>query len=251
MMMRRWLAAAVGVALVVALGAGAVMAQSGGGSSGNTTFLDRVAQKLGIETPKLRDAITSTRNEDIDAAVQKGDLTQKQADELKQRAADAPGFGDHFGKPGRPGKGFGGHGFAPGRGMGVEQQALADFLGIPVPQLETELQASNATLATVAAAHGKSADDLKAFISTSLKTKLDAAVKNGDLTQKQADDMTSKFNAHLDDLINGTGGLHRGHGRPFGGNHAPGAAPNGAPPDGATPNTAPQSGANPGGAFGF
>ena len=40
------------------------MAQSTGNSTGST-FLDRVAQKLGIYTPKLQQAITDTRTEDI------------------------------------------------------------------------------------------------------------------------------------------------------------------------------------------
>ena len=89
-MNRRWIAAVVGAVAVVALGAGAVMAQTGGGNATSNAFLDRVAQKLGIESPKLQDAITSVRNEDIDAKVQSGDLTQKQADALKLRAANNP-----------------------------------------------------------------------------------------------------------------------------------------------------------------
>ena len=70
---RKWLIAAAGATLVVVLGAGAVMAQSPGHGIG-TSFLDRVAQKLGIDTPKLQKAITDTRNEDIDSAVANGDI---------------------------------------------------------------------------------------------------------------------------------------------------------------------------------
>lgn len=248
-MNRRWIAAAaVGALLVVALGAGAVMAQTGGSAPGNT-FLDRVAQKLGIESPKLQDAITSTRNEDIDAKVQSGDLTQKQADALKQRAAAAPGFGDR--SEFRGGKGPGGPMF--GFGLPESAQKLADFLGISPDELKTELQADNATLATVAAAHGKSADDLKAFISDSVKAKVDAAVQNGDLTQKSADQVTSRLTARLDDLINGKHG-HRfgpGHGRgpAFGKRGAPGG--DGTAPDTTPSAPAPQSGPSSGGVFGF
>src|SRR5262249_17590886 len=160
-------------------------------------FLDRVAQKLGIETPKLQQAITDTRNEDIDAAVQNGDLTQKQADALKQRAQNIPGFGfKAFGEKHLAGpKAFGfagpkGFGFAFGFGLGMAEadQKLADFLGITTDQLHTELHAKNATLANVAAAHGKTRDDLKAFISSTAKAALDAAVANQDLTQKRADE---------------------------------------------------------------
>ena len=49
------------------------------------------------------------------------------------------------------------------------------------------MMANGATLATVAQAHGKTRDQLKTFITNAAKTKLDAAVANGDLTQKHAD----------------------------------------------------------------
>ena len=248
-MNRRWIAAVVGAVAVVALGAGAVMAQTGGGSATSNTFLDRVAQKLGIESPKLQDAITSVRNEDIDAKVQSGDLTQKQADALKQRAASNPGFGPGFGERGGHGpKGFGGGKF--GRDMlGEGEQQLADFLGIPKDQLATELKASNATLATVAAAHGKTADDLKTFITNTAKSKFADAVKNGDLTQKAADDMLGMLTANLDSMINSSG---HGRGGMMGHKFGPrGGAPDsngGVPP---VPPTAPQGGQAPGAASGF
>ena len=57
-MKRKWWIAGVAGAVVVALvGAGVVMAQTPtpGASGSSPSFLDRVAQKLGIETPKLQD----------------------------------------------------------------------------------------------------------------------------------------------------------------------------------------------------
>ncbi len=249
-MNRRWIAAVVGAVAVVALGAGAVMAQTGGGNATSNTFLDRVAQKLGIESPKLQDAITSVRNEDIDAKVQSGDLTQKQADALKQRAANNPGFGPGFGQRGGHGpKGLGGE-FGPNV-VGEGEQQLADFLGIPKDQLSTGFKASNATLATVAAAHGKTADDLKAFITTAAKSKLDAAVKNGDLTQKVADDMLGMLTTHLDDVINHSGGGKHGWGGSKGFRFAPHGNENDGGSDATPPATAPQGGQAPGAASDF
>ena len=49
---KRWLAAIGGAVLVAAVGVGAVMAQSDE-ESGRLSFLDRVAQKLGIERDTL------------------------------------------------------------------------------------------------------------------------------------------------------------------------------------------------------
>lgn len=232
MFKRKWLIAAAGAALVVVLGGGAVMAQTPAAGTGST-FVDRVAQKLGIDTPKLQQAITDTRNEDIDAAVANGDLTQKQADALKERIQNAPagGFGEHsFGGP----KGFNGSGefrgfkgtpgFGLGFGMGPADipQEFADFLGITTDVLTTELGADDATLATVAEAHGKSRDELKSFITTTAKTKLDEAVKNGDVTQTHEDKMLSMLNDNIDKLIDGKfsmffrGGMGHHRGMPGG-----------------------------------
>jgi hypothetical protein len=209
MLKRKWLMAAAGAVAVVVLGAGVVMAQTATGNGTGSTFLDRVAQKLGIDTPKLQKAITDTRNEDVDAAVQNGDLTQKQADALKQRIQNAPGFGGRgFGGPGGP-EGFGARGgpkgFGPGFGMGLADapQKFADFLGIPLDQLKTELRADGATIAKVAEAHSKSREQLKTFVTDSAKAKLDEAVKNGDLTQKREDEALKTLSDNLDKLIDG------------------------------------------------
>jgi hypothetical protein len=207
--MKKWILAFAGVAAVIAIGAGAVMAQTPQAGSG-TSFWDRVAQKLGIDTSKLTDAVKSARTDQIDEAVQNGDLTQKQADDLKQRLDQMPDGGPGF--PGGPKHGgfplMGGRGF----GFGFPDAAgkLADFLGISQDQLKTELQADNATLATVAEAHGKSRDDLKAFIRDNAKAKLDEAVANGDLTQKREDDALAQLDANLDKIIDGQFGF-KGH----------------------------------------
>ncbi len=252
MFKRKWLIAAAGAGIVVLLGAGAVMAQSATGNGSGSTFLDRVAQKLGIDTPKLQQAITDTRNEDVDTAVQNGDLTQKQADALKQRIQDMPGFGGR-GFDGLRGFGHGGpKGFGPGFefgfGMGLADasQKFADFLGITTDQLKTELGADDATIATVAAAHGKSRDQLKAFITDGAKAKLDEAVKNGDLTQKHEDNALKMLSDHLNKLLDGKFSFFFRGG--FGGHMGPGHMK----PDNAPPNTpAPQSGSGSGGTQSF
>jgi hypothetical protein len=196
-----------------------------------------VAQKLGIDTPKLQKAISDTRNEDVDSAVQNGDLTQKQADALKQRIQNMPGFGGRgMGGPdglGRSGsKGFGpGLEFGPGMGLADASQKFADFLGITTDQLKTELQADNATIATVAAANKKSRDQVKTFITDGAKAKLDEAVKNGDLTQKREDAALKMLNDNMDKLLDGKFGFFfrggfGGHMGPRHGKHGGNATPN-------------------------
>jgi hypothetical protein len=241
--MKKWILAVAGVVAVAAIGAGAVMAQTPGTSTG-TSLLDRVAQKLGIDTPKLQNAITSARTDQIDEAVKNGDLTQKQADALKQRLSQAPNNG---GFPGFGSKGFGGPG-GMGRGLGFDLRSastqLAQFLGITEAQLKTELTASDATLATVAQAHGKSRDDLKTFITDTAKSTLDTSVKNGDITQKVEDAALSQLSQHIDQLIDSKFFSGMGKGFGFGGHRGmgPKAQPGTAQPGTAQPGTSQRGG---------
>ena len=171
---KRWLAvAAGGVAAAALVGAGVVMAQTptpGSGGSG-PSFLDRVAQKLGIESSKLQDAVTSAANDQSDAEVQSGKLSQQQADKLKQRVqnGEGPWFNGPAAGGGPSAKGIAGLGFA----LGKDISELATFLGMSTDQLKTELGAPGATLATVASNHGKTRDQLKTFITNTAKNQLD------------------------------------------------------------------------------
>jgi len=222
--MKKWILALAGVAAVVAIGSAAVMAQTPPAGTGTAqSFWDRVAQKLGIQTSTLTDAVKSARTDQIDEAVQNGDLTQKQADALKQRLAQTPDAGpEPFGQGsmghGSMDGGFGfGKGFGFGRGFELglpdAMNKLAGFLGISQDQLQTQLQASDATLATVAQANGKSRDELKTFIRDTVKANLDAAVANGDLTQKREDAALAQLDANLDKIVDsqfGFKGMHAG-----------------------------------------
>jgi hypothetical protein len=114
--------------------------------------------------------------------------------------------------------------------------------------LKTELKGKS--LADVAAAHGKSAAELKAFITSAAETRANEAVTSGKLTQAQATAMLDMLKANLDTFINvvhqkpafgpggqgGPGGFggpggHRGPrgpmGIPQGAPQAPAAVPSG------------------------
>ncbi|HEX5480339.1 MAG TPA: hypothetical protein VFY79_11540 [Dehalococcoidia bacterium] len=217
---KRWLAvAAGGVAAAALIGAGVVMAQTptpGSGGSG-PSFLDRVAQKLGIQSSKLQDAVNSAANDQIDAEVQSGKLSQQQADKLKQQVqnGEGPWFNGPAAGRGPSATGIPGLGFA----LGKDVSDLAAFLGISTDQLKTELRAQGATLTTVASNHGKTRDQLKTFITDTAKSQLDQAVSSGKLTQKQEDSILSGLQSHLDTLVDAPmppfGGAHGrfGHNR--------------------------------------
>src|SRR5258708_27079075 len=79
--------------------------------------------------------------------------------------------------------------------------ALAQFFGISTTDLQTAFS-SGQTLAQIAAAHGKSTADLKAFLTAQLKTRLDAAVSAGKMTSQQEQDALSRLSSRLAQTIN-------------------------------------------------
>lgn len=239
-----WVLAVVGVVATAAIGATTgVMAQTPvpGINDTGTTFIDRVAEKLGISSDTLSEAVKSSADDVIDEKVASGELTQEQADAMKTRIANAPD--EALGGIGR-GPGFGhrgGFGFFGG-------DELATFLGITTDDLRTEMQGDGATLATVAAAHGKSRDELKAFLTDQIKARLDEGVASGEHTQADADQKLANFTANLDAMIDGTmpqggPGMHRGGPGGFGdfdGDFGGTPSDNAAPQSGATQSGADQ-----------
>jgi hypothetical protein len=178
-------------ALVLAVGVGAGLA-SGGLTGSQDTFLNDVAARLHVTPDQLKAAIKGAYDDRIDVAVSQGKLTKEQADALKKRAEQGtpffgPGFrGVHlrFGGPGRLGG------------------AAAKALGLTPAELRQEPQ-SGKTLAQIAKDKGKSVADLEKAMTADVKASLDKAVRNGLLTQAQADALLKQYTDHLDDLVNG------------------------------------------------
>ncbi|MHB1417517.1 MAG: hypothetical protein ACYC1C_19900 [Chloroflexota bacterium] len=108
------LSVTLGVMLLLGvLGVGAAFAQTPAPTTATdwqSAFLGKVATILGVDEQKLTDAFTQARSETIDEAVQAGQMTQAQADWMKQRVEQAQqdGFGPGVGGPMMRG-GRGGH----------------------------------------------------------------------------------------------------------------------------------------------
>ncbi len=206
--------------------------------------LNRFAQNLGVDPTRVKEAMKQTALQHIDEAVAAGRLTADQAQQAKDaiNSGQFPGFGfggfrggPGEGKHGGPGGPGGRHGGPGGLGGVLKQgqESLATFLGISPDTLRTELQGKS--LADVASAHGKSADQLKAFITSEAEKKAQEAVTAGKLTQDQATKMLDAMKANLDQMITmvhpagGRPGEGRGFGPGFGPRTQPGAAPSGTP----------------------
>lgn len=231
---RRWFAGGVVlVALCAFLLGGTAFAQTGSttGSTLGSSFITRLAQSLGISTDALQSKITDSANQTIDDAVTSGQITQAQADDMKQQIASEDAgqlFGGLFGGRG-PGGFHGGH---------IDLATVASTLGMNETDLQTAL-ASGTTLSDIITQHGKTVDQVVTALVAQEKTELDARVTAGQLTQAQEDQMLSALPQQLTDAINNNliGGHH---GRPNDNDAddiAPGTVPDTTPGTSATPTT--------------
>ena len=148
---------------------------------------------------------------------------------LRQRITDeVNGTGGNFG-PKRPGGPGGAGGFARGANLGV----VAATIGIPPADLRTALQ-SGQSIAAVATAHGVDPQKVIDALVKDQTAKLDQAVKDGKMTQAQADKLKAMLPQRVADVVNGVRPT-----RGFGPRHAAvPQAPGGQPPDGTSPGGA-------------
>jgi len=87
--------------------------------------------------------------------------------------------------------------------VGGASDEFAAFLGISFEQLESELAAEGATPASVAEAHGRTREELKAFFTEELQANLSEAVAAGTMSQEDADNMIEGLASRIDDIIDG------------------------------------------------
>jgi hypothetical protein len=166
-------------------------------------FLSKLAAKLGISQDQLQSAMTSTQKDIVSEQLAQGKITQSQADEMNQQINNNNGLMPFMGM-------FGGHGPGHMGGLGEDLSSLSTFFGITTNELQTALE-SGKTLAQIATDHGKTAADLKTYITDQTKTKLDQAVKDGKITQQQENDELTQLSQRIDAMINGQFNGRMGH----------------------------------------
>ena len=186
--------AVAGAAVLVlggaAVGIAAAQAQPATTPSGQQTqspyqrFVDALAKRLNISNQNLESAITQARS---DAGL----------------PAQGQGFPGGFGHGGR------GH----GRGFGVDLNAAATAIGITPEQLRTELPGKS--LAQVAQAHNKTANDVASALKTAANQRIDQEVSAGRLTADQANTRKQDAATRIDQFVNQTV-PQGGPGGPFG-----------------------------------
>ena len=134
-MKRKWLLAIVAVGILAAgLGVGAVFASGGlsDGDSPKSTFISKVASILELDEDTVSDAFEQASSEMadekveamLDAKVEKGLITQEEADEYLEWFQDRPD--DAFPMFKRGGHG----GWKHGKGMGLYNKGKSNYSGV-------------------------------------------------------------------------------------------------------------------------
>jgi polyhydroxyalkanoate synthesis regulator phasin len=233
---RKLVVGAVAGLAVVGAGAAVAATQFGDPKSESEAIIKDAAGQLGVQPGALSDALKKAMENRIDAAVAAGRLSKEQGDAIKKQIdAGGPllvpgGFRGGFGPMGGPRGPMGPMGpmGAPGHMGGLD--AAAQYLGLSESDLMTKLQ-SGKSLADVAKDQGKSVDGLVDAMVADAKTHIDQAVKDGHLTQAQADQILSQIKSHITDLVNGT--APQGFGPAF---RSGGSGPPGFPGPGGLPS---------------
>ncbi len=206
------------VALVAVSGAGAAVAATKLGSpqEESRAVVNDAASQLGVTPERLTTALKTALKNRVDAAVEAGQITKAEGDALKTRIDEnaLPLLG-----PGRHRHGGLGHLERPGHGF----DAAAKYLGLSRAALRAQLEGGK-TLAQVARDRGKSVNGLVDALVAEKKAHIQQHVKEGRLTQAQADEFLSGLKARVTNMVNGRmllrgrRGFHR-----FGPGAAPGA----------------------------
>jgi hypothetical protein len=152
-------------------------------------YLDALAKRLNITTAQLRTAMSQART-DVGLP------------------ATGPG---PFGPGGQHGRGPGGQG---PRGFG-DLNAAAQAIGISADQLRQEIPGKS--LAQVAQAHGKTADDVATALKNAAHQRIDQEVSNGHIQAADAAQRKSAIDQRIDQMVNQVmpqGGAPRGPGGP-------------------------------------
>jgi plasmid maintenance system antidote protein VapI len=185
---KKWLVTALAAVILGTVAAGsAVAANTQSPANPGQVFLDKLAGALGIDRAKLDAALKTAANQTIDQALQEGQITQQQADQMRSHIIQ--GFPFFWMKMG------GGKNGAMG-GFKTTLKPLADALGM-APQDVISALSSGKKVSDLAASKGMTVTQVQDKILAAVKARLGQAVKSGKLTQAQADQAYSKLQQNI------------------------------------------------------
>ena len=185
-------AAALSVGALL-LGPMPALAQADEGTTTTTTPATSAPTTTTATSPGTSDApkdLTTWITNVLNNLVKAGVINQAQADAITKALQEAKPTFDH-GPGGRWGGRF---------GFGADLEAAAKALGTTIDELRTELQTK--TLAQIAADHKIDIQKVIDAMAAAAKTKLDAAVAAGRLSQSDADARLKELTDRLTNLVN-------------------------------------------------
>jgi hypothetical protein len=215
---------AASAALALVGGGGAAIAASDSRPS-PSSFLDSVAEHLGISREELDDATRAAAIDQVDAALEAGRITEEEAERLKERidSGKVPAwFGPWFHAP-RPDSGSAfdfrfefGLGDRGGHGASATLSTAAEYLGLNLDELGDRLEEGE-TLGEIAKAEDKTVDGLVDALLAEARERLDEAVESGRLDEpERADEILERLESVIRDFVeNGFRGIDGLHGPPF------------------------------------
>jgi polyhydroxyalkanoate synthesis regulator phasin len=169
-------------------------------------YLQDLAKRLGVSVSTLQQDKLAAAEDVLAQLVKDGKLTQKQADQIKQRLES------HQACTGN------GHGLW-GRAIALQElkqylpgiaNQVAQGLHLTTDQLKAQLH-SGKSLSDIASAQHVSSSQLHTLVTNAIQTAVNKAVSDGNLTQQQATAFMQLLQNHpefLDRLLNGHFGHH-------------------------------------------
>lgn len=202
---KRKLLAGTVVASIALFTGGAYAASQALNDNSRQAFLNDVAKRLNVTPTQLSAALKGAFEDQLQAAVKAGQLTQAQANAIKQHIAKFPNaplgafFGPHFHRAFGPVPGFAPFG-GPRAGA---LHAAAQYLGLTDAELFKQI-ASGKSLAQITKAKGKSTTELKAKMTAAVTATLDKLRTAGRITAAEEKQILANLSSRLNAQINGT-----------------------------------------------
>jgi hypothetical protein len=155
-----------------------------------------LAHQLGIDVGKLQQAQKDAAKAVVDQALKDGQLTQAQADAAKQKINQAnfeqcPRIGALNGKAGK----------VEGAMLTTAVDAAAHALNMTPQQLKDAVK-SGQSIEDIAKSKSVDLQTVKAAVITAEKAAIDQALKDGKITQVQADKLKNALEQNADKLFN-------------------------------------------------
>jgi len=169
-------------------------------------FREAVAKALGVSVDEYNAVVREAHEKVVDEAVTEGNLTEEQAERMRERMEHAPGaWGRGRGFKAPHGEGFRApRGGMMGRAVASPIGVAAEKMGISVDELMAKIQEGKSIADVVATVDGVELEDITGAYMDQLGEALSQAVENGRMTQEQADSMLEQAEKMVPEMLNNT-----------------------------------------------